>query len=561
MSQGQVSYHEAVIESRVIQSPVIQSPVIQSLASLLVEGARRNPSAPVLVDRIDDGTVVRISYAAAEERTGTVARMLVDAGVQPGDRVMIARRKSVCSFMAVHGALRAGGIAVPLDPLAPGSVLQPLVVDANPTAVIGDPTVLAKLDLDTTAPGLRIVIEDVAMEAAIAVRDIELPTPPTGDAPAYIIYSSGSTGEPKGILHSHASGLAYAAMCAEEYRLASSDVLAAMTPLHFDMSTLELYAMPYVGGASAIFSEAELRFPATFTDRVSAAACTIWYGVPYMLQQIVERGLLDERDLSTLHTIAYGGEVYPIEGLRRLMGRFPGVLITNVYGPAEVNAITHHHLREAPRPEVGETPIGHPATGVDIMIVGEDRSTPVPDGDVGELVVSAPTRMLRYWQRPELDAALSMPRDDGPDWYRTGDLVRLDPDGSLRFYGRRDHQVKVRGVRLELESIEAVVAAAPGVLHAVVGPNEASDELLSAVVMRDGEIFDERALRRWVATRVSAAALPSSFVERASMPTTSSGKIDGRQVRSELRLPPQASAGAATPTANETHTEGSEGQA
>ncbi len=519
-----------------MESETYDGAVIDSLASLLVEGARRTPDATLLVDRDHDGEIITVTYAEAAVRTAEVAKLLVAAGVQPGDRVIVARRKSICSFMSVHGILRAGAIAVPLDPLAPGVTLQPLVADADPTAVIGDPSVIAKLDLDTTAPKLLTVIEAVDEESARLV-DVELPEPLTGEAPAYVIYSSGSTGIPKGILHSHASGLAYAAMCAEEYGLTASDRLAAMTPLHFDMSTLELYAMPLVGGSVAIFSEAELRFPATFTDRAAAARCTLWYGVPYMLQQIVERGLLDERNLADLRTIVYAGEVYPVEGLRRLMHLFPGLLVTNAYGPAEVNAVTHDHLTEPPPPGATETPIGRPAQGVEIMVVDDDRTTPVAAGDVGELVVSAPTRMLRYWGRPDLDELTGMPHEDGPDWYRTGDLVQLDDDGVLWFRGRRDHQVKVRGVRLELEAIEAVVAAAPGVLHAVVGPNERSDALVSAVVMRDDAEFDERALRRWVSGRVSAAALPSNFVERASMPATSSGKIDVRRVRAELSAP------------------------
>ncbi len=510
--------------------------MIASLGSLISEGARRHPDAPVLVGHEDDGTLIEVSYAEAEERTALGARILLAAGVKPGDRVIVARRKSIGSFMAVHAILRAGGVVVPVDPLAPAAALQPLVANARPTAVIGDPSVTVKLDLDVTVPDLLAVIEEFVECPQLPSAD-ELPEPSTGQAPAYIIYSSGSTGVPKGIVHSHASGLAYAAMTAEEFGLTRSDRLAALTPLHFDMSTFELYAMPYVGGSSAIFSEAELRFPATFTERAAAARCTIWYGVPFMFQQVVDRGVLDERDFSPLRTIAYAGEPFPTAGLRRMMIAFPGVLFTNVYGPAEVNAITHHHLITPPAPHEVDTPIGLPAIGVDYLIVGTDRTTPLADDadEVGELVVSAPTRMLGYWEQPDLDELTTMPRADGPDWYRTGDLVTVDLDGTLRFRGRRDHQVKVRGVRLELESIEAVVASAPGVRHAVVGPDAGNDQLAAVVVMHDDAEFDPRALRRWVASRVSPAALPSSFAARPAMPTTSNGKIDVRLVRTELQ--------------------------
>jgi len=284
-----------------------------------------------------------------------------------------------------------------------------------------------------------------------------------------------------------------------------------------------------------VFGEAHLRFPASFTARSQDERVTLWYSVPSLLRQVVERGALDARDLSSLRLVMYGGEPYSAGALAELMRALPGVEIENIYGPAEVNECTNHRLAGPPGPD-GEVPIGRPWDGVELRVVDEVGRV-VPPGTPGELWVSAPTVMAGYWRRPDLDERSLRSRAASPPWYATGDVVVADADGVYWFKGRRDHQVKVRGVRIELESVESVLTDAPDVLHAVVAaigePGEAS-HLAAAVVLRDGATFDVEALRAFCIPRLPALAVPREIVARSSFPSTPTSKIDRRSVRDEL---------------------------
>ena len=236
------------------------------------------------------------------------------------------------------------------------------------------------------------------------------------------------------------------------------------------------------GAAVVVIGEGQLRFPATFTERSQNERVSIWYSVPSFFRQVAERGAIDTRNVSDLRLLMYGGEPYSSGALSDLMELLPGVEVKNVYGPAEVNECTNHTIVRASASDAGEdlpegdlstgereVPIGRPWRGVDLRVV-DIHDVDVTAGTAGELLVSSPTVMIGYWRRPELNEKVLVPRSDGAPWYRTGDIVVADEDGRLWFKGRRDHQVKVRGVRIELEGVETVLADAPDVIHAVVGP-------------------------------------------------------------------------------------------
>jgi amino acid adenylation domain-containing protein len=510
------------------------------LSSVVTDAANADAAGEALV-----GLTERYTWQDYDEIAASVAGRLRAAGIEPGDRVAVGFAKDARSYLAVHGILRAGAVVVPVDPLAPPLVARTVLEDAEVAAAFLDARLARRLDpwtLDGPSRLRLVVVDGPADDARSVTWDDVIAGDPLGeaapigpDAPAYIIYTSGSTGRPKGIVHTHASALAYAERAVAAHGLSALDRVAGMSPFHFDMSTLELYAAPLARSTVVVIGEAQLRFPASFTARSQEERVTLWYSVPALFRQVVERGALESRDLRNLRLVMYGGEPYSGGALAELMQALPSVEIENIYGPAEVNECTNHRVVR-PAELATEIPIGRPWEGVALRVV-DDTGAVVPAGTPGELEVSAPTVMAGYWRRPDLDERALRPRAGAPAWYATGDVVVADEDGVYWFKGRRDHQVKVRGVRIELEAVESVLTDAPDVLHAVVAaigePGEAS-HLAAAVVLRDGAELDVAALRQFCIARLPALAVPREIVVRPAFPSTPTSKIDRRSVRHEL---------------------------
>ena len=485
-----------------------------------------------------------LSWSEYDQRIGQLATVLRDGGVRPGDRVAIHLTKSVDSFCAVHAVIRAGAVMVPLDPLAPVAAVAAVAADAAPVALVSDArdAVLGPLT-DALRPSLLVtptsddpptagahghVASAAAIEAASPTVADDGLNPPS---PAYIIYTSGSTGRPKGIVHTHASALAYARAAVDLYELRPRDHHADIAPLHFDQSTFELYAAPLAGASVLVVPDAVMRFPASLAQLAAEQRVTVWYSVPYLLTQLLERGGLDERDLSSLRWVLFGGEAFPPTSLAALMQHIPQARFSNVYGPAEVNQCTHFEPRQ---PLDDAVPIGAAWAAAELVVVSphepSGEAAVVADGEAGQLLVASPTMMSGYWQREDLTRAAIVERTDSPGvrWYATGDLVRRRVDGELEFLGRSDNQVKVRGHRIELEAVDAALLDQPGVRAAtvVVERPEGGEHRLIAAVVVDGEALDDRATLGALRRRLPSYAVPSEIRSVPSLPRTGTGKVD-----------------------------------
>ncbi len=466
-----------------------------------------------------------LSYGELDGRCRRLAARLLDAGVAPGDRVGLWLHKSVDSMTAVHAVLRAGAAYVPLDPAADPGYVADLIADARATVVLADTKAPRQSRLAELRPDV------VLLDPAVIDHDpdVEVAMPAIGaDSMAYLMYTSGSTGRPKGIVHTHGSGLAYARRAAALYGLRPDDLLANIAPLHFDQSTFELFAGPIAGAAALLVPEPYLRLPASLSSLIEEERATVWYSVPSVLRLLLERGALADRDLSSLRWVLFGGEVFPPEALGRLMAHISNARFSNVYGPAEVNQCTYHHLDGPPgdRP----VPIGRAWDRTELAVVD------------GELLVRTDTVMDGYWDRPDLTRAAFVAGPDGAgDWYATGDLVAEDDDGNLVFVGRVDNQVKVRGQRVELEAVDTALSGLDGVAQAVAVVIDGPDGLpvvAGLVTLAPGvTALAEDALAR-LGSSLPAHAVPHRLMTVASLPTTPSGKVD-RGAAAALTLEPQ----------------------
>ena len=510
----------------------------EALTGLLDANAERDPGGA----GITDGRV-HLDWSEYRDRAAALAGALVAEGVRPGDRVAIHLPKSVDSFVAAHAIVRLGAVMVPVDWFAPGDHVADVIGDAAPAAIISSAGE-QRFDEILGAGSRPAVVTPDAVGPPVGPVDVD------ASSAAYIVYTSGSTGKPKGIVHTHASALAYAVGAVATYALTTSDRLANIAPLHFDQSTFELWAGPLAGATVVVVPDGVLRFPASLSDLVARERATVWYSVPYAIMQLVTRGAAAERDLSALRWVLFGGESFPPAALAAAQRVLPQARFSNVYGPAEVNQCTFHHL-DALEGDPGDgdggvgggggvdggggdgaadstIPIGRPWPAAQVLVVDADDNVLEGPGD-GELLVSSATMMEGYWRRPELTAAAIGVRPETGDarrWYRTGDLVRRLDDGLLVFLGRGDHQVKVRGHRIELEAVESVVTEAPGVDACAVLVERSDEDRLIALVAPAPDDERRASMLALLGRRLPRYSVPAEVVGVETLPRTAVGKVD-----------------------------------
>ena len=363
---------------------------------------------------------------------------------------------------------------------------------------------------------------------------------------AYIIYTSGSTGHPKGIMHTHHSGLSFAQWAVKEYGIRADDRLSNHAPLHFDLSIFDYFAGVVAGACTVIIPEEHTKLAASYSQLLADQRVTILFTVPFALIQMALRGSVEKRDLRALRWAIFGGEPFPPVYLRLLMQKLPHVRFDNMYGPAEVNGCTHFTVTETDDQAI---PIGPIADCADSLIV-DNSDAEVASGEIGELLVRTPTMMRGYWQRGDLDKRAFYRRQNRIGYtevfYRTGDLVQEMDDEVLRFVGRKDRQAKIRGYRIELDEVELALTSVDDVEEAAVyllEDGEGSNQLFSQVTLRPDSTAKANDILKALKRTLPWYAIPKDVSISPAFPRTRTGKIDRRLMRDEaqsivLNLPP-----------------------
>ena len=486
-----------------------------------------------------------MSYRELDLASNRLAQVLLADGLRPGDRVGVFQHKALEMGVTIYGILKAGGVFVPLDPFSPVERLAFALEDCGIQRVVGGDSTAATLGaLD---PATRLRTYGVSVDTpfpgcswdAIALASEEEPAVARIDRDlAYLMYTSGSTGRPKAMMHSHRGSIAYARWGRDHVGLQPGDRVASHAPLHFDLSIFDLFSTVQAGATVVFVPEPITKFPASWTQYVEDERISVVFTVPYTLIEMLERGALDKRDLSSLRWILFGGEPFPPKHLRTLMERLPEVRFTNVYGPAEAPSCTCYDVpRDVPVDE--PLPIGTVSRNSEDLILDEDGKACGVD-EPGELLIRSSTLTHGYWGRPERNAScFHLVPGSGPFphvYYRTGDQVVRRSDGLLRFLGRQDRMIKTRGHRVELDEVEAGLASHPAVEEAAafaVPDDKGSRAIEAAVTLRDGSAVEVEELLRHARTRLPGYALPRQLEIRADFPRTSGGKIDRRRLAEE----------------------------
>ncbi len=510
-------------------------------------------------ERFPDHEAVRyydnsISYSDLATKTNRLARFLYEQGVRRGDRVGIHCFKSIEGMIALWGIMKAGAVYVPIDPLSPTFRLEAILRDCDIKHVVTDAEKKSNVkDVVENGVDLNTIIgvspaQDALSDKCATWEDV-FNTPSENQLNkskvieqdlAYIIYTSGSTGEPKGIMHTHHSGLSYAHWTVEEYDLTKYDRIANHAPFHFDISLFDIFGGA-VAGASVVLVPKEITFfPANFSQLLQDERISIIFTVPFAFIQLSVRGALDQRDLSALRWVIFGGEPFPPKHLRTLMNQIPNSQFSNIYGPAEVNGVTFYHVPPIPQNSTEPIPIGKMCSFAQSLIVDENDEVVTP-GETGEIVIRSPSMMQGYWGRSDLNSRVFYRREAAPEYfeiyYRTGDLVKMLPDGNLLFAGRKDRQVKTRGYRVEMDEVEAALISHPGVEEAAtfaIQDDDGNNYIHAAVIPKADESLSDSTLSAHLTHILPSYAIPVKYHIRQTFPRTTSGKVSRRQLQKEV---------------------------
>ncbi|MCB1887573.1 MAG: amino acid adenylation domain-containing protein [Rhodocyclaceae bacterium] len=484
-----------------------------------------------------------MSYAALDAASNRLAHALISSGLKRQGRVGIFMHKALSLGVAIYGILKAGGVFVPLDPFMPVERLGFILDDCEIGHLVSaDGMAGALKQLEPTRP---LTVFGVGVETGLASVSWSQIDAEPASAPdvwlidqdlGYIMYTSGSTGNPKGMMHSHLGSITYARWGRSHVGLTAGDRVASHAPLHFDLSIFDFFSTAQAGATVVLVPEQVTKFPASWTQYIESERISVVFTVPFTLIEMMQRGAIEQRDLSSLRWILFGGEPYPPKHLRALMAALPNARFTNVYGPAEAPSCTCYDVPPLADDDDQPIPIGTVSCNSDDLILDDDDGE-CADGEAGELCIRSSTLTRGYWKRPDLNQRVFFERPSYghfPDiYFRTGDYVVRHPDGLLRYLGRKDRMVKTRGHRVELDEVEAALASHPAVSEAaafVVPDAHGSKQIHACVTLCDGARADAAVLMRHARTKIPAYALPRHLDVADDLPRTSSGKIDRRQL-------------------------------
>ncbi len=525
----------------------------------------RSPDAvAVNLPATDAHSAQRLTYRELDRRANQLAHHLSKLGVGPETLVGICVERSLDMVVGLLGILKAGGAYVPLDPAYPPERLAFMLQDSAHTE-FGMPVLLmhsrlrATLSSSLPASALQVVCLDTEGEAIAQESDANLDSGVTPHNLAYVIYTSGSTGQPKGVAVEHRSLVNHNVAVAHAFGLRSTDRVLQFATINFDAAAEEMFPAWLSGATVVLRPEGALVTGAEFSRLIEAEQLTVLdLPTAYWHEWVYELSLQQMSVPKSVRLLVLGGE--KAEAARMELWRQVGgadIRWLNTYGPTEGTIIVtlYDPEREGGWSGGRELPIGRPIVNAQVYLL-DQHLQPVPVGVPGEVCIGGMGVARGYLNRPELTAEKFIPdpfRRDMPSacLYKTGDLARYLPDGNVEFLGRSDHQVKVRGFRVELGEIEAVLGRHPAVRQAVVlcvARDEASGKQLVAYVV-PGDVTGVQSrsglpslvgdLREFLKNKLPEYMLPSAFMLIESLPLTPSGKVDRKALPAPDQTQPE----------------------
>lgn len=483
------------------------------LHQLVAEAARRTPDAPAV-----HGPEGSLTYGDLDVLADRYGWALAARGVRQGDRVVLWSAKHTHAVALMQACLRRGALYVPLAHSNPPARAARISRGCSATLVVTDPHG-ARRAADAPWPAGDLTTFGELLNTPVAAAPAPVDIRP--DDAAYILYTSGSTGEPKGVCLTHRNALAFVTWASELLGLGPLDRLSNHAPFNFDLSVFDLYAAFHAGASVYLIPQEMAYAPEQLVQFVRGHELTVWYSVPSVLSLMMTKGgLLDDAPLPALRACLFAGEPFPLPLAQELRSRWPEVRMFNWYGPTETNVCTSYEVTAADLERSTPLPIGTVCSGDSAALIPRDR-----EGEY-DLQISGPTVMSGYWGREP---------HTGP--YPTGDIVRVDDDGNLEYSGRSDDMVKVRGQRVELGEVESTIGAHPEVADAaVVVVGSDLDAAIHAVVAkkRPDSPVSLLGLKEWSAQRLPSYMILDAVHVVDELPRTENGKKDRKRMARDI---------------------------
>lgn len=488
-----------------------------------------------------------ITFEGLDRASTSLASYLLKQGIQKNDKTAVLLNKSIEMIAAFLGVLKSGACYIPIDTSAPNERISYILRDAQVNYIITDDKHIEQAFAVKKEKMQIVLISDEPKDekrnsiyvfdflGAIKDKENSYPVPCIDikeDDLAYILYTSGSTGEPKGVALSHKNAVCFVNWAYEYFGVTNQDILSSHAPFYFDLSVFDIYVSIKAGAKLCLLPPAVSAFPASLVSYVEEKKITVWYSVPSVIVQLFRYGNLEKGKLGRLRIIIYAGEAFPVLPLKSLMHILPNANFFNLYGPTETNVITYYPIKLSDCNE--EIPIGYACPYAKLWVITEEGYI-AKTGEKGELIVQSESLMKGYINKDEVTKkVIKEVKVDGlPNgvYYHTGDIVKVVDEGQYQFVCRKDHMVKIKGFRVELEEIESVLRKHPLIKECLVKQivDEKIDPFLRAYVISD---ISPKEIIRFVKKYLPEYMIPYDIRYVQEFTYTDRGKIN-RYIKNE----------------------------
>ncbi len=497
--------------------------MVNSVVKLLDVSTANSPDKVAVIDGDN-----QITYSDLQRRAKSVATYIIDNTGSTNVPVLVYMKKGFEILSSFMGIMYSGSFYVPIAADMPVSRIEKIVQNLSPRLIITDAAGMESLNSSDVLSAVPSVEYCEAEKSAIDEEKICAAVDSVIDTdPIYVMYTSGSTGDPKGVVVTHRGVYDYVQWTCSEFGFTKDDVFGNQAPFYFDNSILDIYSSLLVGATVAIIPEALFNFPVKLPEYIDDMGITVIFWVPTVMINVANSGVLEKVKMSRLKKVLFCGEVMPNAQLNIWRRHFPGLMYANLYGPTEITDVCMYYVVDRPFKDSDPLPIGKACRNMRYVILNEENNAAKPN-EIGELCIAGTGVSLGYFNNPQNTNAAYIQNPLNTAYferlYRTGDLAFVNDEGLVMFVGRKDSQIKIKGNRVELGEIENAAMCIEGVTGACAALDEVNVRIV--LFVETSMTVNLRQFNNQLKNYIPKYMLPGKLITLEKFPHTANDKID-----------------------------------